>query len=658
MGVVYLLFVLLMGITSSVSPTELIIPKEVQSLTPIQKQYEYLLIAFRQSLGVQKNDISQLQEADEPSHTKGFASSLSLSEQTQTEMAIELMAQLDTPNYDVANGAIFSPDTWQSLRLVDKEPSALSGIAPDMKTIFGKIFLARLLTTPTIDIQRITARQEAIQELCNNPKATQKIIDLCSDVQQVQEQLLGLTSKDHPLYDKGLRIYQHEFFFRSFGPRSKKVWNRVAKLFGDLWYTAGLVALPVLNIQGIIGYGKKSTAEIEQKFGIGSGPMVAAGLALLTAYNASIQLPGIVTWIRERFRAMDYFYQTLYPLRVFFITTQKLKNHLASYPKLACLSDEIDAALTLNHTKTKKLRDLIMGRAFKSRFSAHKWGGDLILVIDLLRECRGNLLKGIGLIGALDTYSSLASWYTAYNNHAKKPLCFAQFKRTVDKPFIKIADFWHVLSRGNPRLNSLQLGSENPQNAIITGIFESGKSTILQSVALNVVCAQSIGICLARSYSATPYASINIYANIKDDLANNRSLFKTELYRALQLLEQIKRLPAGRFSFTIADATFTGTEAGAGQAAAYAVARYLGELPNSIALHATNFLSLSILGKQEPGHFTNYILPTIFDGKTIQTYTLTPGTQDPQLSTAIFKEEKLPMAMITEIEAQLASIGA
>ena len=44
--------------------------------------------------------------------------------------------------------------------------------------------------------------------------------------------------------------------------------------------------------------------------------------------------------------------------------------------------------------------------------------------------------------------------------------------------------------------------------------------------------------------SLLTFCCTNIYASIKDDLASDRSLFKTELYRALQLLNHIQNLPA------------------------------------------------------------------------------------------------------------------
>jgi hypothetical protein len=820
--------------------------------TPIQKQYREVLTAYRKTIGQKGSTNTNKKAAKKPNGKEKVSfGDLPLPPQTQMEMALELMARLDQPAYESDQGALFAADTWQSLRLVDQEPSALSGIAPGMQTIFGKLFLARMLTTPTIDLARIEKRQNAIKELCEHADKTKEIRAICGNVKQVQEKILGLTNSEHPLYQKGLRIYLHDFFLRPVA-KGNKGWNRFSKLFGDVWYAAGppiavlglwsvwkkykketpglwmgektrnevnrdlndaiiqkskkLDAMPreegsttkgraqwdalaqkrtqlmalqkklqeqgrypeeVLNdpematiltkkrmprtlaelsqlpmftnerskeaieqrseellqkrvdnarqeatddlgklaantsplfkkrhqkklaaaghkswalsqLQDKLETGTATDADFEKAdlsknslekrlqiklFGksLFGGPdkptdyrTIAAVLALITAYNGGIQVPGIITWIRNRIRAANYFYNQLRPLRTFFMATDKLKTILDSSPALKEVSDEFDTVLTLNNPDVIKLRDLLMGPAFKNRVLGHVLGGDAVLAVDLLGKCKDIVLKGIGLLGAMDNYSSLAEWYTALHTSSSNPLCFAQLN-TAPRPFVHITDFWHVLARNNPHLNSIKLGSGSPQNAIITGVFESGKSTVLQAVALNIVCAQSIGICLAKEMHATPYASINIYANIKDDLASGRSLFRTELYRAQQLLDQIKRMPAGYFSFTIADATFTGTEAGAGQAAAYAVARFLGNMPQSVALHATNFVSLSILGMQNPTTFANYNLPTKLTGDAKQSsYALTQGFVDPAHATAIFREEKLPTAMIAEMEKHLA----
>jgi len=646
--------------------TDIIMPKSLRNELTVQKQYEQLLVAFRATLGHQQNQPEQETLEDTPvendtDKNANLFGSLPLAVQTQTEMAFELMAHLDQPTSAQEDRALFSPETWHSLRIIDQEPSALGGIAPDMKTIFGKIFLARLLTSPTTNRALIKTRQKAIRELCKNPQFNSEIVKLCHKVQPLQEQLLGLTSAEHPLYQNGLRIYLHDFFLRGINSKSQ-VWNRFSKNFGDIWYLAGPLAAAGFMIKATTNFNKAYQAgELNTKFGLEqktrNTALLSTVLAGILAYYGGVQIPGVFTWIKQRSRAMDYFYEQLLPLKKFFLITHQLKKKLALCPAFKALEEEIDSVLSLNDPHIIELRSLLMGPAFKNKINRILFGGDLILAIDLLKKCRGSILKGIGLLGACDTYSSLALWFNNYKNHESTPLCFAQFSNGTEQPILNIKDFWHVLMHNNPILNSINLGISNPNNAVITGIFESGKSALLQSVALNVVCAQSIGLCLCREYVGSIYASINIYANIKDDLANNRSLFKTELYRALQLIDQIKSMPAGSFSFTIADATFTGTEAGAGQAAAYAIARHLGKMHNSIALHATNFLSLAILGKQEPQNFQTFYLPTNFNGKAQQTYLLTRGTQTSRLSTSIFSEEELPIDIINSMERHLTQQG-
>lgn len=662
-----LTLLLCMTSTPAHTGTDIVMPKALKTQSPMEKQYQQLLVAYRATLGHQskndttKEELTETSPEEKKEKDANLFGSLPLPAQTQTEMAFELMAHLDQPTSEQKNLALFSPDTWHSLRIIDQEPSALSGIAPGMQTIFGKIFLARLLTSPTTDIKLITARQKAIAELASNSKSNEKIIKLCSKVKPLQEQLLGLTSEEHPIYQKGLRIYLHDFFLRGIKPSSKK-WNRFSKLFGDIWYFAGPITALLFIKKAMSSFlVARKANQLTNKFNIKDTPvnkaLLYATLAGIIGYNGGIQIPGVLTWIKQRKRAINYFYEQLVPLKKFFLITEKLKAGLKELPPLNNLSHEIDTVLSLENNDFNELKTILLGPAFKSKIERFLYSGDIILAVDLLKKCRHLILKGIGLLGACDTYSSLADWFNACAQSKHTPLCFAQFITDADRPSLNINDFWHVLTKEKPILNSLILGDGLPQNAIITGIFESGKSTLLQGAALNVVCAQSIGLCLCRNYTGTLYASINIYANIKDDLANNRSLFKTELYRALQLLDQIKSMPAGAFSFTIADATFTGTEAGAGQAAAYAIARHLGKMNNSVALHATNFLSLAILGTQEPKEFQTFYLPSYFNGKAHQTYTLTRGTQNSKLSTSIFSEEELPEAMITTMNRHLTLQG-
>lgn len=572
---------------------------------------------------------------------------LTLSARASNELALHLMASNDAhaqPNQSV----LFGPDAWKSLKIITGNPSVLDMLGYN-KTIFGRLFLAKLLTAPTTDVDLITKRQYAIRSFCLSKSLKATVDTYLSNIARLQPHLLSLADENHPIYSDDIKLLHHNFIFRKLVPHNR-TWENIVKVFADVWYLAN----PTIPF-GFLHFLHKN---VFTEKSIGYDNWRSNKHKALYAALFSYMLYQTVNTVKLGFQrggAINYMYHQMKPLRALFVALRKLRKIAEQLPAIQALKGEIDLDIIDQSPDMIRLRQLLEGPAFNNPAMAQMFGGDIIIAVELLKKCRTRLFKGIGLLGAFDAYSGLASWYQASERGKLPPICFASLIKS-DSPRLAITDFWHpTLPTVNTRTNSIKLGAPQANNAIITGLFESGKSKLLHSVALNVLCAQTFGLCPARSYVGTPYAAINVYANIKDDLANDRSLFKTELFRALQLLEFIKKLPKGSFSFSIADSTFTGTEAGAGRAAAYAVARYLGDLPNSTALHATNFLSMALLGKQAPEKFTNYYLPSVLNGTVEHSYTLTPGVQKPHLATAIFKEEGLPEAMLEIINQQLGS---
>ncbi|MGD1997823.1 MAG: hypothetical protein PVJ92_02815, partial [Candidatus Dependentiae bacterium] len=544
---------------------------------------------------------------------------------------------------------------------------------------------------PTSDIDTITRRQNIITALRTRPHLTSKLRKLLVKLGKEQHHQIGLTDDNHPIYDKGLS----PFFLKrpvrqlasliegkSFSnPDTKKGTDRFIKVLDDVWKIGG----PITFIGGvaklIANRHKLRDRSVIMEIGgpgfwYGGGgfevpisvkgilpkklrPYAGIIIALASAWLLW-QAKNIGWSIRDRLRVFNYLHSQLLPLKALFKSMRSCRQLARMLPELQDLADEIDFKTTTKNKELDELHAIIHGPAFRQTRNTkrdfllrHLAGGDVIHAIPLLRRARTDLFKGCALIGALDAYLSIA---TLLNEHQDgvQTYSMARFMNR-STPYLSLQNLWHPSVKDSV-LNNLTLGGSGmPQNAVITGLFESGKSTLLQAVTINVLLAQTLGIAAAQDMVLTPFASINMYANIKDDIASGRSLFKTELYRAVQLLEYIKQLPMGAFSFTAGDSTFTGTEAGAGQAAAYAVAKYLGTLPNSIGLHATNFLSMSELGAEDPETFATYYLPTTFDGNSAgHTYELQPGSEKPHQSLAIFYEENFPADMIARMEAVLA----
>lgn len=572
------------------------------------------------------------------------------------EQALMMMSEHDTKGSQRGD-VTFPVDAWESLNILTGSPSVLDSISKHTQTYFGPLFLARLLTTPTTDIDKLSKRQTLIESLSQTPELKTTLETLCGAAGKLQDHLIGLTSPQHPLYDEGFKLYHDKWFLNRVLP-SKRGWATVAKLGGDAWLGVGPIMMAAAMYKIGKGTWDMDSGQLEKATGKGKWGRIAAASAVFP--YLTFHMVNTATWQMKRLKSMHYIYHQLRPLKQFFKILSVLRKYAERVPALKAIADEVDFDINMDDPDLLRLKKLLRGPAFKHAVAAQFVGGDAVLAVELLRKCRSKIMKGVGLLGAIDGYCGLSQWYHKNKTNLQAPTSMAKLQ-TADTPFVKLNQFWHPsVAHSSPEslvLNSVNLGNGIPLNAIITGLFESGKSTFLHAIALNILCAQSIGVVPAQECNITPFAAINVYANIKDDIANDRSLFKTELFRALQLLNHIKNLPKGRHSFSIADATFTGTEAGAGQAAAYAVARYLGDLDNSIALHATNFLSLSRLGKENPNQFINYFLPSFYNDKTEHSYLLTPGTQEPLLSTAIFKEEKLPAEMLDIMEHELSKFN-
>ena len=148
------------------------------------------------------------------------------------------------------------------------------------------------------------------------------------------------------------------------------------------------------------------------------------------------------------------------------------------------------------------------------------------------------------------------------------------------------------------------------RNAIISGPNAGGKSTILKSIMVNILFPLTIGIGPSREISLTPFSYIDTYLNIVDDIAAGNSLFKSEVLRVKELLETLKTLNPKKCC-VIMDEMFSGTNPLEGEAAGYAVGKYMSLLPNTITLLASHYSKMTNLETDTNGLFKNYKVSVI-----------------------------------------------
>ncbi len=232
--------------------------------------------------------------------------------------------------------------------------------------------------------------------------------------------------------------------------------------------------------------------------------------------------------------------------------------------------------------------------------------GKILSAAYLMAKTQNRLIDILQVLGQVDTYLSIAKLYKEHQNKSAK-FCFANYIQQ-DKPYICQKDFWTPFI--NPETvitNSIELGSDDSaKSAIVSGPNAGGKSTILKAIITNLLLAQTIGICAANEVTLTPFAYLDTYLNITDDIASGNSLFKSEVLRVKYLIETIKALKENEFSFVVMDEIFSGTNPIEGEAAGYAIGKHLSTLPNSITMIASHYPKLTNLEQDTDGWFKNY----------------------------------------------------
>ena len=164
----------------------------------------------------------------------------------------------------------------------------------------------------------------------------------------------------------------------------------------------------------------------------------------------------------------------------------------------------------------------------------------------------------------------------------------------TDSAFLNLKAMRHPVVELSPRLsegfiaNDIRLGDEN-KTFVIYGANSAGKSTILKSVALNIIMAQ-IGCFIA----AAPGSELSVFDNILtrmssfDSLTDGLSTFTLEMSE----LQQALRYKDAKSIFLF-DEIGRGTSVEDGEAIAFGTLLYLhDQSKNSVTLFATHYHSL------------------------------------------------------------------
>ena len=246
-----------------------------------------------------------------------------------------------------------------------------------------------------------------------------------------------------------------------------------------------------------------------------------------------------------------FFFLILYNILMYFKDKAYLEPYLLSLRYLFKIMDygkEITDCLPKAWEKEQEESKKILASMNKIRRNSYlvmspgRLGGEgLELILDYLRMCLhldiikfNNMLlqlqnyeheiwKLYEIIGGVDACAAIVC-YRAY----LKESCIPKFRKV---PGIIMEQGYHPMIE-HPVANSLDM----KKNILLTGSNASGKSTFLKTMGINILLAQTIHTCCAKSFQM-PICRLYTSMSLKDSIALKESYYMAEIKAMKRILD-------------------------------------------------------------------------------------------------------------------------
>jgi len=254
----------------------------------------------------------------------------------------------------------------------------------------------------------------------------------------------------------------------------------------------------------------------------------------------------------------------------------------------------------------------------------------LFIVLKKLDSKRNDIHALFKYIGRIDTAISIASFRTGLNYFCKPDI-------STNHQTLNFEEIYHPLIVGCIA-NSLYV---NGKSILLTGSNMSGKTTFIRTIAINVLCAQTINTCFAKRFALKP---MQIYSAIRitDDLLDEKSYYFEEVRTIKEIIDASQ---TDCYKLFLLDEIFKGTNTVERIAAGKAVLSYIGKDKN-ITFVSTHDIELTdLLGDAyELYHFTE----TIEDDSIYFDYKLKKGNLATRNAIRILELNNYPDEIIDE----------
>lgn len=521
-------------------------------------------------------------------------------------------------------------------------------------TVFSKLFTPNTMTQagiawsvntlchPATDTDLLQQRQEIIKVLANNESLRNQLIPLFKTMSD-HDRGVWRFWHTYPLIGKA---FENGLYFSLPGLRklnSSAIALEIEKYLTYAYMTCNNVlgiTMPIIG-QLIIGPAHTIPAAFTQCATILkniNNPLMDPTLKLLTIYLiifspllCAVNLYSTHTTLHNTELGMHAIHTSLNDLAAYIAELRKLAVIINENSQLLIKMPELQNILNLFDTAKhsasfNKLLRLLSTNTFAGETSLIRMTGRVKVAYKLMKVVKDEFVEAFAIAGELESYVSIAQTMQAYTDTPTK-YCFAEFMH-ANRPQIALVDFWNPLVDTNHVItNSITIGGNNRQNIVLTGPNTGGKTTIIKSLIINIILAQTFGIAAAKSYALTPFSKINCFMNIQDNIAAGDSLFKAEVLRAKELIAICRNTQQNNgFVFTIMDEVFTSTSPQEGEISAYQFVEKLGNFDNSIAILATHYPKMTEL-ENNNDRFSNYHIEVLrnADNSLTRTFKLKPG---------------------------------
>ncbi len=602
--------------------------------------------------------------------------------------AFKILCAAEKPPRPMA--VVTDATTWTDLNLFagksDQNNCLLESINHTATNV-GRMSLACMIAAPITDVNELKQRQSVVRQLLADPVLFQKIDEILNRMKPCENLALSFWLHD-PLEQTASRHYfnlpglpglsdtlnrndialevsnlvDHQLRFTHAATSAvaavvlpmyamalmsgRKVSDDMEHFAQELRRGGTLVALLAMGFSHIKNEEVRKAASRGATFGDG----LLYGFSIKSNFE----------WARDNIVLDMCLQEKLIDLATYMQGLKDLVNMMDEYPQmcdlLSCMPDMRDAMRDLPQRceQVDELLELLATDTFKGQASVFSRKGRVLAAFRLMHQNKDKFTHAIAAVGELDAYVSIAKLYKKFE-HEPVHYSFVNYN-DASSPSIELNDFWNPLVDPQKVVpNSIMLdGSTGRANVILTGPNAGGKSTVLKSIAICLILAQTIGLAPARSATLTPFTNISTYLNITDDIANGNSLFKAEVLRAQALVEKVEELKAGQFSFVAIDEMFSGTSPEEGRAAAYSVAKHLGKFRNNICMIATHYPELTKLAK-DTAYFTNYkVSVKIGQHRSISyPFKLEQGVSDQHVAIDILRAEGFDNQILKDADAMV-----